>query len=1126
MSSTALGLMIGKTLVLAITKAWLGEGVAQSLFENVFDWGADKAQQRPDSAPIDAALAGVARNLKPVFEKERSGLDDEACKRVIRAIGETIAHFDTSLVVKVKLNAKTLTLVMKSYHPDATRLLPENETALYNRMLDEICVALVKISNKLPDFDYEWTSSVLKDQDRLLKLVDGIWELPNIADTEFEKKYRHCVYEELDKVDFLGIGKIDDITRRQSLSISYVALNVIAQEKLGYITSEDELESNSNQETGSRNVTRVLAKGKRFVITGEAGSGKTTLLHWLAVRAAKQDFEPPLKELNDLVPFVIHLREYVKEENCFPCPEEFPCEVADLIVGSMPVGWVHRKLEIGRALILIDGIDEIRQEQRENVLEQLNKLLKLYPFVFYFISSRPTALKDPKWQGWFKDNGFIEAAFSPMDLQQIEVMIKKWHTALHEARLESESESAKLGDKLIRIINRRIELQRLSENPLLCAMLCALHLDRRDNLPGERRQLYKECIEVLLERRDVKRDIASGLSLNLEAKLKLIRYLAYWMLDNQTPRLEIEEVDIRFAQKLLALSKSKGITGEDIRRFFVERSNLLREPGAGQIEFVHRSFQEYLAAQYAVLEERNFKVLIKNAIDDLWREVIILAIGETSNKKDRDFLLKGLLKRAEKIENHDIANRIYLIAAIGLEQCAEISSEEIEQSITQAVADVIPPLSQDIELLASVGDRAVAFLGPNQLHNEGETVNCIKTLAKIGSEEALSKLEMYAEDKRLAIRVALGFAWDSFDRCDYAMRILSKGDTLIKVSVHDSFEGFEYLNRLKDLRIFFDSNLKDIRQLSSCKELIKLSLCWEKLDSLDVIASLKQLKELSIGILEAPQIIGLCKSTLTDLMPIKLLENLNHLDICDTGVQDLNPLSSMRKLNKLSVMGTEIQDLTPLSNLTQLSELGIGMKMIDEYQDGYWWVEGRNKVNNLSPLSALINLKKLTIGHTHASIEPLKNLTSLLFLGLSKNGISDLSPLEALQNLEILRLEEKLIKEISILDKLVNLKELFIDGSMGITDLSPLKALTKLKKLQLSECWSLGDLTPISELPNLTTIAIKNVATCSLPLGDISHPMDVFFEPGSGEPEFRIGNVAPNICIERDGPKLIAKYIE
>ena len=74
------------------------------------------------------------------------------------------------------------------------------------------------------------------------------------------------------------------------------------------------------------------------------------------------------------------------------------------------------------------------------------------------------------------------------------------------------------------------------------------------------------------------------------------------------------------------------MTGEQVRRFFVERTSLLREPVSQRVDFPHRTFQEYLAALAAV-DASDFGLLKSKAKDDQWRETIILAAGEARPKE-------------------------------------------------------------------------------------------------------------------------------------------------------------------------------------------------------------------------------------------------------------------------------------------------------------------------------------------------------------------------------------------------------------------------------------------------------------------------------------------------------------
>src|SRR3989454_10771983 len=101
----------------------------------------------------------------------------------------------------------------------------------------------------------------------------------------------------------------------------------------------------------------VLASSQRLLIRGSAGSGKTTLLQWIAVKAATKSFEGPLTHWNDMLPFYVRLRQYVRSD--LPRPELFIEFSAPAIADTMPKGWVHTALRSGRALVLVDGVDEL-----------------------------------------------------------------------------------------------------------------------------------------------------------------------------------------------------------------------------------------------------------------------------------------------------------------------------------------------------------------------------------------------------------------------------------------------------------------------------------------------------------------------------------------------------------------------------------------------------------------------------------------------------------------------------------------------------------------------------------------------------------------------------------------------
>jgi hypothetical protein len=85
---------------------------------------------------------------------------------------------------------------------------------------------------------------------------------------------------------------------------------------------------------GEISIEDWLAGNDRVLLIGEAGSGKSTLLQWLAVRAARGDFEGDLRRWNHYIPFFIPLRRYASGGP--PPPEAFPASVGKNIIDSMP----------------------------------------------------------------------------------------------------------------------------------------------------------------------------------------------------------------------------------------------------------------------------------------------------------------------------------------------------------------------------------------------------------------------------------------------------------------------------------------------------------------------------------------------------------------------------------------------------------------------------------------------------------------------------------------------------------------------------------------------------------------------------------------------------------------------
>src|SRR5260370_37264080 len=106
--------------------------------------------------------------------------------------------------------------------------------------------------------------------------------------------------------------------------------------------------------------------------------------------------------------------------------------------------------------------------------------------------------------------GFTDAELQPMQLTDISTFIDHWYDAVaKELQDEQEkSELPSLAEHLKEELENRHPIRSLATNPLLCAMLCALNRERREQLPSDRIWLYEACCEMLIERRDRERRIA------------------------------------------------------------------------------------------------------------------------------------------------------------------------------------------------------------------------------------------------------------------------------------------------------------------------------------------------------------------------------------------------------------------------------------------------------------------------------------------------------------------------------------------------------------------------------------------------------------------------------------------
>ncbi len=981
------------------------------------------------------------------------------------------------------------------------------------------------------------------------KLWSGLAKLlaePEEKAKAAEEKYRQHLIERLDRLEPFGIPQRDDIGQRLKLQDVFVKLKLTSRSDYKKLAKElrqwrnkivhqsstqlnlfEGLDLPDEEIGGEKRVTQwvksfgaeitdndvlhtlgiifgssfddseslddVLAQERRVMIEGLAGSGKSTILQWMAVKAAQRDFPTSMAAWNNLVPFFIRLRQC--REGGFPAPERWVQLEAKQVAGRLSAEWIHEILEKGNAIVLVDGVDEMPQSQRGDMLKELRSLVHDYPLARYIVTSRPTAISErqwPEWRLWLREAGFVETSVKELEGEQLDLFVDQWHQALQQTVSEKDAKNKvqRNAANLKQLLRRRTDLKKLATTPLLGAMICALYQDREDKVPRERLKLYEECVEMLLERREEKKGVkldTDYIDLSYSQKLVLLQRLAYWMLDNNYSAASAEDVESQFADRLPALDLPN-ISGKEVRRLFVERAGLLQEAVVDEISFRHRTFQEFLAAKEAI-KSNNLGVLVKNVRDDQWRETIILATG-VARPDERIKLLRGMLKKAENLKTAKYRHQVYLLAIACLETCTELDPA-IRHEVVVAARSVFPPHSQDeVSQIAMAGVHAVDFLSYDPDYPIEIAALCIQTLAEIGGEIALAKLADYLTDERYSVQSALINTWGRFETKTFAEKILRDKQKLILTEIPPYENWWQLVPWVSQLELN-GIGISDLSPLANLSNLTELELSGTGISDLSPLANLSNLTNLSLdgtSISDLSPLANLSNLTrlyffhetgISDLSPLANLSNLTNLSLDGTGISDLSPLANLSNLTRLYFFhGTGISDLSPLANLSNLTQLSCFVNAdISDFSPlanlsnlTQIFLTGR-EINDLSPLTSLSNLTHLFLSGTGISdLSPLTNLSNLTHLFLSGIGISDLSSLANLSNLTHLSLGETEISDLSPLANLSSLTQLSLSGK-GISDLSPLANLSNLTQLSLSGN-GISDLSPLANLPVLSQLGI------------------------------------------------------
>lgn len=884
---------------------------------------------------LDEIGDNVGERLQDLVDHEFRGLPDNERAAALDGVVDALIEADLSDVALLRndLEPRQLANEVRRNIPSAKRQagLSEAASALFDLTLDQACLQLVHLVRELPEYDGRLAEESLRRATNVLAGVDQILDRIPVTsldapggsnhDDHFRRRYLDLVATHYDDLELIGVS-VRNFRPCTKLSVAYLSLTVNQtggshHQQAHDMPAEHWFGSASYGESNTVRVEAALSTSDRTLIRGEAGSGKTTLLRWLAVTAARGEFGHDLADWNGCVPIIIKLRSFA--DQALPRPDQFLSDPAGPMTGPVPEEWTHRELDSGRALLLVDGVDELSTRQRPKVRQWLRSLLHRYPGTRIVVTSRPAAAGTR----WLTTESFASVDLENMNPPDVREFLERWHKALIAAAENdgtlpfSWKEIEAHRRSLLSQLDAHAHLRNLARSPLMCGMLCALHLDRGGDVPRDRKSLYEAALEMLLDRRETARDIPSSqeIELSYRSKLTLLQDLAFWL--NLNARSEIQkQLALDLIDRKLETMPRAAVTADNCLHYLLERSGVIREPVEGRVDFVHRTFQEFLAACEAA-DNGHIGLLTSKAHSDQWRETIVMAVGLV-NRPNRAELLNGILDRADHARGRT-RRRLRLLAATCRESVHELPADVLDR-LNENVRTLVPPRNlEESRSLATVGESILDQL-PTDLTtlSKPQAAACVLTAALVNGPRSLELLHSFARDGRAEVQDELIEAWPLYDPGEYATLVLADAPLHNGSVLVEDVRLIPHLRELAHLKAtYLDIRVSNERNLAFTASAPRLQYLRVETDhdlTLDGISNHPGVRDV-ILVNFTGEIKGL--HGLAHLQSLKYLFINQHHGLADISFLNELPEIKYLRLGELS----EAVDVSPLATLNQLRSL-------------------------------------------------------------------------------------------------------------------------------------------------------------------------------------------------------------
>lgn len=434
-----------------------------------------------------------------------------------------------------------------------------------------------------------------------------------------------------------GVMKVLEMTQPLDLNAIYTTVNILegitGHRRLEYQSFT--LENFERFGLGYIKEARVPAldaveKYSKLMILGKPGSGKTTFLKYVALQCIEGTFKPKL------VPVFITLRDFAKDQEhpdllkyLYSFYQAHDITPESRVRNSLLDSILHKEvepikslLEQGRFLLLLDGLDEVREVDSQKVLKSIEDFSVRFPKNLFVVTCRIAARE-------YTFERFVDVEVADFDDRQITTFVNQWFKARNDPAKASMFFLKSEQDKGVRD---------LASSPLLLTLLCSV-FESSGCFPLNKAELYKDGVEVLLKKWDSQRDIERGWvyqGLPLKRKEDLLSQVALEKFQQGNYFFRQRDIENDITKYICNLSGASNdeeilrLDSEAILKSIEAQHGLLVERAKGIYSFSHLTFHEYFAARKIVTAANSDSLmhdLVEKITEKRWREIFLLTVG-------------------------------------------------------------------------------------------------------------------------------------------------------------------------------------------------------------------------------------------------------------------------------------------------------------------------------------------------------------------------------------------------------------------------------------------------------------------------------------------------------------------